>query len=68
MDLEEIKKLIGQGEGVEIEFKPSFPTQHELAKTLCAFANTFGGIFFIGVSNKGEINGISSDKDNLMID
>lgn len=65
MKTEEIKNLIGQGEGIEIEFKSSFPAQHELARTLCAFANTAGGIFFIGVGNSKEIKGIQIEKDNL---
>src|SRR3989338_185595 len=65
MDITQIKALIKQGEGVEIEFKPSFPAQSELARTLCAFANTLGGIFFIGVSNKNEPKGIEGNKDHL---
>ena len=65
MNIEEIKQIIEKGENVEIEFKQSLPSQQELAKTICAFANTLGGIFFIGVNNNKEIKGISADKDNI---
>jgi len=65
-------KIIQIGENNQIEFKPSllynFKTQKagitpkfHIAKTICAFLNSNGGVLFIGVTDKGEIQGLDFD-------
>jgi len=43
-------------EGLRIEYKRDFPKNADLAKTICAFANTAGGIILIGVEADKEKN------------
>ncbi len=70
---EELSELISQGEDEKIEFKSTLRTnlhtkefdkkiEYSVLKTIVAFLNTNGGTLLIGVSNKGEILGIDSDK------
>jgi len=58
-----IEKLIKKGESETIEFKQSFG--RETTETAVAFANTKGGIIFIGVSDDGKIIGTSVGKETL---
>jgi len=61
MNLDELKKLLVLGETEKIEFKEK--PNEALFKTISAFANTKGGIIFLGIDNKGNIIGVeSSDK------
>ncbi|HUV03184.1 MAG TPA: ATP-binding protein [Desulfobacteria bacterium] len=54
-----IKKLISEGESTTVEFKQRLPPGSILARTLVAFANTNGGIILIGISDNGEIIGLT---------
>jgi len=62
-DSDEIKSLISQREGYNLEFKESF--SNSIAKEMCAFANASGGKLLLGVSDEGEIRGITIS--NVMI-
>ena len=66
--------IISKGEGEGIEFKPTlschftnktwhgkYEVNYKIAKTICAFLNSKGGLLFIGVSDKGEIQGLDFD-------
>ncbi len=53
----EIARLIAAREGKELEFKRGLPRDEKLARTLCAFANTRGGMLLIGVGDRGELCG-----------
>ena len=57
LNLEELRAAILAGEGREIEFKRGLPNDQKIARSLCAFANTRGGLLFIGVSDSGELEG-----------
>jgi ATP-dependent DNA helicase RecG len=57
MNKEELKLILEEGEGLKVEFKECFDLKN-LAKEICAFANSEGGRIFIGISDKGEIEGI----------
>ncbi len=67
-----IEDLINGGETNQVEFKPAliynFSTAKGgigikaiIAKTICAFLNSNGGFLFIGISDKGEIQGLDFD-------
>ena len=53
MDIDELKFLISQGEGYNLEFKESF--SRRIAVDVCAFANANGGKILLGVTDGGEI-------------
>ena len=59
----DIKKLIKKGESELVEFKKSF--DNEAIETISAFSNTVGGKILVGVSDSGNIIGISIGKGTL---
>lgn len=63
METTELKQLIVPGENSTVEFKER--CDQEAIETAAAFANTSGGIIFIGVSDKKEIRGITIGKETL---
>ena len=63
METAAIKQRIAQGENTTTEFKENF--DQEVIETAAAFANTDGGIILIGVSDSGEIRGITIGKETL---
>ena len=60
MDLSsgEVLRLIGEGEGKSLEFKRGLSPGPRIARTLCAFANTRGGLLLVGVTDRGAIWGV----------
>src|SRR3989344_4998916 len=67
MEIKILKELIEKGEGIEVELKRSFHSFQEIAKTICAFANTQGGVLILGVNNKKEAEGIDDNLDDIQI-
>ncbi len=63
METADLKQRITQGENTTIEFKENF--DQEVIETAAAFANTDGGVILIGVSDNGEIRGITIGKETL---
>jgi len=67
MYIQEVLKMIEEGEGTSIEFKRKLKTPEKIAKEICAFANTKGGYIFIGVDDDKSIVGIKSEKSEADI-
>jgi predicted HTH transcriptional regulator len=65
MKLNDLKLLIEDGEGFELEFKRKVSTPVKVAKTLMSFANTKGGIVLFGVDDDRTIVGVSSEKEEI---
>lgn len=71
---EEIKRHIRLGEDSlwefkEIEFtgnKPRSPSRNDLADELAAFANADGGVVLCGVTDSGEVQGMSREQMNKL--
>jgi len=63
MTADEIKELIRQGEGPHLEFKTRFTGDKFIARHIGAFANSGGGTIIFGVSDKGEILGLSPEEE-----
>jgi len=61
--MQKILSLIKEGESQTTEFKLSF--QKEVIVSVVAFANAKGGKIFIGVSDNGEIVGVTLKKETL---
>ena len=57
----------GQSEGDRHDFKLNLPDAKNLTKVACAFANSYGGFFIIGVSERNDhhftIEGIDPDRE-----
>lgn len=60
-----ILKLINQGEGLKLEFKPSLSDIQRITEIVCSFANSKGGIVLIGVSDDGKIHGVDIGKQTI---
>jgi len=59
---ENIRKLINQGEGLDLEFKESRNGLNKnVFETVCAFLNRHGGTLLLGVRDSGEIVGIAPE-------
>jgi predicted HTH transcriptional regulator len=65
MKLSDLKLLIEEGEGFELEFKRKVSTPIKVAKTLMSFANTKGGIVLFGVDDDMTIVGVGSEKEEM---
>jgi len=63
MKNQEIAKLIKSRESGIVEFKEAF--DRETVETIGAFANTKGGVVIVGVSDTGQIKGVSVGKATL---
>ncbi|PNV78149.1 MAG: hypothetical protein C0200_02565 [Thermoproteota archaeon] len=53
-----IRDMILKGESEELEFKKSLSEMKEILETVCAFANSHGGIVLIGIDDDGSIVGV----------
>jgi len=64
MTIEEIDKIIAQGEGVSIEFKKAKEkVPASLYETVVSFANTKGGYILLGVDDGGTVLGIPQENE-----
>jgi len=69
MTEKQLKELIKKGEGQTLDFKDERIHPRSLAETLAAFAAADGGVALIGVSDEGDILGVSNFKrvrDNII--
>ena len=61
LQAEDIKEYLATGEeNIFFEYKIEKVSSDHLAKEISAFANTYGGYIFLGVSNDGKIEGCNS--------
>ncbi len=60
-----IRSLIEHGEGQETEFKKSFAGAEKAIETLCAFANSEGGVVIFGIGDDGTIPGVELGENTL---
>ena len=68
MKLEEIMKLIQNGEKIDVEFKESNNTlPKDIYDSVCSFNNRNGGHILLGVSDKKIIIGVNEDKIDKII-
>ncbi len=60
--------LLKQGEGETLDFKQKITSCDKIAKTLCSFANTEGGIILVGVKDDRSITGIDPEEEKYMLE
>ena len=63
MTEKELLSIVASGENDRIEFKRSYNV--DVIETLVAFANTRGGMVFIGVSDSKSITGLQANAESL---
>ncbi len=70
MDYSELKNIVSRGEDSRHQFKEDIRNIDSLAAEIVAFSNSLGGCIFIGVSNQGNLIGLSNpdvDRINQLI-
>ena len=60
-------KLIQEGEHQQQDFKYRVADACKLAKSVSAFANTYGGRLLIGVRDDGHLSGVRSEEEIFMM-
>jgi hypothetical protein len=54
-----VERWIQAGESETVVFKESLPPEHAIARDLSALANSKGGVLLVGVSDDGNVPGLS---------
>ncbi|MBA7616851.1 hypothetical protein ES703_24151 [subsurface metagenome] len=62
VDCIELLEILDGGEDTTHQFKSNFDSIDKLAVEICAFVNTDGGMIIIGVSDTGELVGLSKEE------
>lgn len=65
MNLHDVKILIEEGEGFQVEFKRRISSPEKIARTIISLANTKGGHILFGVDDDGSIVGVESEKSEV---
>lgn len=60
LKIADLINLISRGESTYLEFKRKVSSPEKIAREMCAFANTKGGILLIGVDDDGTITGVNN--------
>ena len=69
MDIQQLKKIIEQGEGTQVQFKTAyFALPKTLFETICGFLNRNGGHLLLGVKDDKTIEGVLEDSVQSLID
>jgi predicted HTH transcriptional regulator len=66
-NLRELKKLVAEGEGLQLEFKRKAAQPEKIVRELIAFANTEGGTLLIGVDDNKTIPGIKHPEEEAHV-
>lgn len=61
--MEDLQRLIWQGENDQVDFKQRVTQPDKIARTLVSFANTRGGTILIGVKDNGTLCGIDPEEE-----
>ena len=65
MEWLDILRRIESGEGEQTEFKRGLGDLSSIGRTICAFANTRGGVIILGVSDSQQITGVKEDAESF---
>lgn len=61
-------EYLHQGEGGNLEFKQTLNDEYKIAKTLCAFANTSGGVILIGIKDDKTFVGVDPEEEKYILE
>ncbi|MCP4220640.1 MAG: transcriptional regulator, partial [bacterium] len=59
MDTLRLKELLAKGEDTSTQYKENIKNPDQLAQEMIAFSNSLGGTIVVGITDKGEIKGLS---------
>jgi ATP-dependent DNA helicase RecG len=61
MDALGLRELLAKGEDTYTQFKENINNAEQLAQEMIAFSNSMGGTIIIGVTDKGEVKGLTDN-------
>lgn len=62
MNATQLQSIIGSGESTTVQFKEKLTSPDAFAAEMVAMANARGGMILLGVTDAGEISGLSSEE------
>ena len=62
MNATDLQDIIGSGESTTVQFKEKLTSPDAFAAEIAAMANTQGGMLLLGVTDTGEVRGLSSEE------
>ena len=62
-----LRALISQGEGEQLEFKKKTTHPTRIARTLASLANTHGGQVLVGVEDDGRVVGVRDAEEEMFV-
>lgn len=62
-----LPELLRQKEGEQLDYKQRITSLEKIAKTLCAFANTHGGVLLVGIKDDHSITGVDPEEEKFML-
>jgi predicted HTH transcriptional regulator len=66
-ELKELKRLVREGEGSQLEFKLKTTHPEKIMREVVAFANTQGGTLLLGVADNGELTGLKFPDEDAFV-
>lgn len=65
MNIKDIRAMLEEGEGFELEFKRKVSSPEKIAKAMVGFANSKGGTILFGVDDDHSVVGVESEKSEV---
>lgn len=65
MNHKDIRAMLEEGEGFELEFKRKVSNPEKIAKAMVGFANTKGGTILFGIDDDRSVVGVESEKSEI---
>lgn len=65
--LKELRKLVKEGEGSQLEFKLKTTHPEKIMREVVAFANSKGGTLLLGVADNGELTGLKFPDEDAFV-
>jgi predicted HTH transcriptional regulator len=66
--LDELQKMIREGESQRLDFKKTITDLAKIARTISSFANTEGGVIVIGLTDQGLVAGIDPAEEMFAVE
>ena len=63
-----LPELLRREEGEQLDFKQRINSFEKIARTICAFANTKGGLILVGVKDDRTVTGIDPEEEKYMLE
>ena len=65
--IQQLKKLVAQGEGFQLEFKRKASYPEKIVQEMIAFANAKGGVLLVGIGDDKSIPGLKHPEDDAYL-